>query len=412
MATAPRISTTTVIGRKALIATAVALVAASWFVLLSGWLGVMPGAVTVKRQNVLFNSDTSSWIHLMTDNDRPEEDVIHPLQTYLWRPECRGLYHLLHVFLPPEYAAILACRLFVGFVAGLGVGFMALLALHYGMETTQLIPLFLMYLLFSSSSTTALPEHFGISNGLLSVTFAVPLLVTSNAVRTAFFAVMAIACGGTTITNAIFPLWSFYRYTFKPLRQRWAIVAAAAPLALAACIFVYFRSSKVHWFVNFYLNLVVLRHPWRAVTYTIYALIAPAIGPTPLIWRHPGMDMVCYEPYEPLRLSYYFGIQGIGAIAWATLLLMSVYKGLQDARTRQAIQLLLGWILFNIVLHNVWGVELFLYAPHWSWALMGLVILGARHLRRSVTGSLVVPIMVCQIYTLLAIKGALQTIVQ
>jgi len=412
VATVPSISAPGVIRRKVLIATAVGLVAACWFVLLSGWLGVMPGTVTVKRNNVLFNSDTSSWMHRMTDTDRPREDFVHPLDFALWRPECRGLYHLLHVFLPPEYAAILACRLFVGSVAGLGVGFMALLALSVGIGTTQLIPLFLMYLLFSSSSTVALPEHFGISNGLLSLTFIVPLAVTNTAMRTAFLAVMAILCGGTTITNAIFPLWSFYRYIIRPLRQRFAIVAVAGSLGLAAFIFVYLKSSHIHSFVIQYLNRSVLYHPWRVVTYTIYAVICPAVAPTPRVYRVPGWDMVFYETGETLRLSYYFGIQAIGAIAWAILLLMSVYKGLQDDRTRQAVQLLLGWVLFNIVFHNVWGIELFLYAPHWSWALMGLVILGIRHLPRWVTGLLVVPIMGCQIYTLLAIKSALQTIVE
>jgi len=413
-APAPSISTATVMGQKALTAIAVGLVATTWFVLLSGWLGVTPGGITAKRHDVLFNSDASIWMHRMTDNDKPAVNLIHPLDTFLWRPECRGIYHLLNVFLPPDDAAILAGRLFVGFVAGLGVGFMAFLALQTGMGTIQLIPLFVMYLLFSSNSTVALPEHFGVSNGLLSLSFVVPLLVTSTTLRTAFLAVMAILCGGTTVTNAIFPVWSFYHYIIKPLRQRLAIVVVAGSVALAACIFVYLKSYAIHFFVAFYMNHSVLHHPWRAVTYAIYSFICPAVGPSPRVYRSPGWDMVFYDSggEPPLQVSSYFAVQGIGALAWAALLVTSVYKGLQDSRTRQAVQLLLGWILFNIVLHNVWGVELFLYAPHWSWALMGLVILGARHLPRLATGLLVVPIIGCQIYTLLAIKSALQTIVQ
>jgi hypothetical protein len=72
----------------------------------------------------------------------------------------------------------------------------------------------------------------------------------------------------------------------------------------------------------------------------------------------------------------------------------------------------LGWLLFNVVLHNIWGDEFVLYSPHWSWALMAIVILGARDLSRRFIAAIVVPVVASQIYTLFAIKQALQTIVQ
>jgi len=64
------------------------------------------------------------------------------------------------------------------------------------------------------------------------------------------------------------------------------------------------------------------------------------------------------------------------------------------------------------VFHNVWGDELFLYAPHWSWALMALVILGARRVPLVTIVLLFVPIAFCQVYTLTQVKYALSTIVR
>jgi hypothetical protein len=52
-----------------------------------------------------------------------------------------------------------------------------------------------------------------------------------------------------------------------------------------------------------------------------------------------------------------------------------------------------------------------LYAAHWSWALMGLVLLGARHLSLRVTAAIVIPVALCQALTLFQIKSALETIV-
>jgi len=123
--------------------------------------------------------------------------------------------------------------------------------------------------------------------------------------------------------------------------------------------------------------------------------------------------MVSYEPaYQPLHLSYYVGIQAVGALVWSVLFLKCLYEALSDHKTRPYVWLPLGWILFSIIFHNIWGDELQLYAPHWSWALMGLVLFGARHLSRKATIALVVPILVCQVYTLLMIKKALLTILQ
>ncbi len=399
-------------GRLAL-PVAVGLGAFIWFVLLSGWLGVKPGTVITARQNVLFNSDTALWIARMAGAPRLHMEAAHPLETAMWRPPIRALGHLLSTFLPADYAGVLAARLWVALIAGLGVGFLALLAVRLGIKPTECALLFIMYFLFTQSSTVCLPEHFGVSNGLLTITFVAPLLTASLAARMVMLGGFAVLNGGTTCTNILFPLGSAVHYYFKSVRVKLALLAAAIPCVVVAGYVFFRRSWSAHALWIGHYNVKVVHHPWLAIPYTIYALVCPAIGPVPEVLRWPGWDMVSYEPaMEPVHLSAYLGLPAVGALAWVVLLVLCVSRAVRDARTRPAVWLLLGWVLFNVIFHNMWGDELMLYSPHWSWALMALVVLGARHLPRRWLVALVLPLMVSQVYTLLAIRSALQTIVR
>jgi hypothetical protein len=391
----------------------VGFTAALWFILLSGWLGMTPGTVIAKRHNVLFSSDSALWAQRMIGDEHQAAHVVHPLETLLWRPPCRALQHLFGLFLPWDYAGLLAARLLVAIVAGVGVGFMAFLALHNGIKTTQLVLLFIMYLLFTCNSTAALPEHFGISNGLLSIAFVFPIVAASPEQRAIVLAILTVLCGGTTITNVLFPASSYLHYCVKSMRTKIYAATAMVVGGLGAFVFLYIRTWVLSHYIAKYKNLRLLYHPLKAGVYAIYAMVAPVVGPTPRVLRFPGWDMVSYEPgLEPFHVSYYFGFQALGAIAWIVLLLTCMYKALRDESTRTYMWLLLGWLLFNVVLHNIWGDEFVLYSPHWSWALMGIVILGARDLSRKFIAAIFVPLVASQIYTLFAIKQALQTIVQ
>ena len=397
--------------RVTTIAVIIGLAAVIWFVVLSGWLKVTPGSVMTKRQNILFNSDTNLWLDRMVGNERSPEQVIHPLEIVFWRPPCRALQHLLEVFMPPEEAGIFAARLLVALVHGLGVGFLAFLALRIGVKLPQCILLFIIYLLFTSNATAALPEHFGISNGLLSITFVVPILLADSVARTAFLAVMVILCGGTTITNALYPLAALWQYGFRSMRARLFVLAAAVPAGLAVGLFLYMKSYTIHHFVTAYSTFRLLHDPLRACVHAVYTFLSPAVGPTPRVMREPGWDMVSYEPaHDVLRFSYYFGLQAVGVIAWIFLLIKCTRNALRDEPTRLYVWLPLGWIVFSAIFHNIWGDELLLFSPHWSWALMALVILGARDLSLKFVATVFVPIVVSQVYTFLTIKSALETI--
>jgi len=272
----------------------------------------------------------------------------------------------------------------------------------------KLILLFLTYLLFTSNAVASLPEHWGITNGLLSITFVAPVLMASVQSKTIFLLGMVFLAGGTILTNTVFPLVSLIYYSV-PKRLKIVLMVALILAGLGLVIFLYSRSESIHWFVNRYLNVRLIHHPLQASMYAILALVFPAVGPTPHVLRYPGFDMVSYEPW---RFTSYTGIQAVAAVAWLALLFGCGFKGFKDDRTRPYAWLLVIWLLFNVVLHNIWGDEFLLYSPNWSWALMGLVVLGARHFSRAAVATMAIPVIVCQVHTLLAIKSALQTITQ
>jgi hypothetical protein len=47
-----------------------------------------------------------------------------------------------------------------------------------------------------------------------------------------------------------------------------------------------------------------------------------------------------------------------------------------EARTALAVLAL--WICGNILVHLLWGDEMFMYSPHWSWALAAIPLLAAK----------------------------------
>jgi hypothetical protein len=432
-----------------LAACGIGFIAVVWFVLLSGWIGVAPGSVVLARQNVLFNSDTSSWIDEMAHGREPEAKAVHPLEVLIWRPPSRAFSMALRLFMTRERADVLGPRVLVALVAGVGVGSLALVALLSGVHWIQCAVLFAMYLLFSSSVTISLPEHFGLSSGLLSLSFAAPIIFADRRLTTTALAMLTVLCGGTTITNAAYPIAALYNTAVTGLKARRKIEAGlGVALVLAAFLFVdsqravvtghsvlgsraswigrmYMKTARVHSHVLDYLNLRLIVRPASAAVYGVYAVIAPAVGPAPVVRVNRGHQMVTYESGQPLRWSRlgivgfsgvrlrdYSGPSAIGAVAWTMMWCWCLYQATRAPATRRWLWLPLAWLAFNILLHNMWGDELFLYAPHWSWALMAVVILGASRVPRVAVIALVIPIAFGQLYTLSRLKAALAIISQ
>jgi hypothetical protein len=386
-------------------------IAVIWFLTLSGWMDMKPGKVMMNRPNVLFSSDTNRWVDRFAGNTKLPPihpyGFVHPLEEPIWRATCRFLYYPLKAFMSSDDAIVLSARLNVALVAGIGVGFLFLIGLRTGLNNLKLILLFVICLLCTSNVTVCLPEHFGFEYGLLAATFAATMLVRSKPTRAILLTAFAVVDGGTIITNVLFPVGCFIRFCIESTRLRLAALATAALMSTAAGVVLVRQSSTIHWFTVRYSNLSLLNHPVQALINSICFLVYPVIGPYPQVARYPGWDMVTYDP---MKLSYYSWAQAFAVVAWFVLLSACVVKGLREEGMRPYVWTLLAWLGFNIVFHNMWGTELYLYAPDWCWALIALLILGARNLSPRFLFAMFVPIVVGQAFTLFHMKAALETI--
>lgn len=399
-------------------AAAVGVCTIAWFLALSAWFGLRPGSILLTRPNILFSSDTNAWIERFGGETKLPRvfpyHYIHPLEVELWRPPCRAIGHVLKLFLPQDEADVLSARLLPAILFGMGTTALSFLGLSMGLGKTRCALLFSIYMLFTSSVTAVLPEHYAISNGLLSLAFVAPFFIGAQRIKYGVLGALTLLAGGTIITNFAFPLGSLVRYYSAARRFRWRLIALPAAGTAAVSAGFYFFSYSVHWFVSRYLNARLFHAPWRAVEYTLGMIVVPVVGPMPQVHRFPGFDQVSFEP---LRFGDYSWIQAIAAAAWLTLLIRSVGKALEEKRLRLPwisgeVWMLLGWLAYQALAHNIWGDEFLLYAPDWTWALIALVVMGAPYLSRLFVAAMAALIAIGQVYTLLAIHAGFLTIHQ
>lgn len=393
---------------------AVGLVAFIWFLALSEWLLVRPGTIMVQRSNVLFHSDTSLSIKRMTARTFPQQPAfqyfVHPLELLVGWPVCRAVASLLGTFLPSHYAMILAPRLVVAAVAATGVGALAAVAGRQGIAGARYVLLLPVYLLFTANTVVALPEHFGISHGLLSIAFAVASLASHEGLTRIVLGWLAVLAAGTTLTNGLFPFACLVQKVVRSVRLGTTISLAAITGVAGITLLLARQSDSIGWFVHRFLNMRVFENPAEAVLQAVLSFVYPAIGPTPAV--KPVLGSPLAVMYTPFDVTAYSWVQGLGALAWVCLCGACVVTALRSEVTRSWALGLLGWILYNAALHNIWGDEIFLYSPHWSWALMGLVLLGVRGLSVGCVTVLALPLIAAQVATLVSIRNAIISIVQ
>jgi len=398
-----------------------AAVAAAWLFVLSGVTGVVPGAPLTKRINVLFSSDSADTIKDYVGDRVVRGQGVHRLINLIYVAPVRAGYRGLRKVMPEEQAAVVAGRGFNAAIAGIGVGCVIGLALRRGLRISALPPLLMVNLLATSMVLVAVPEHFGVSYSLLSMTFVVAAADLRLIWALGLLGVFTVVDAGVTLTNGAFPVaasavvvWrksggrfpSWFLWTF-------GVMLLLGSAGLTAIVWhLESRHEPVMTWIRTYFNMRLVNDPASAGTFACRGLVDPVIGPTPVV--NPGDDttppMVSYEPCDaPYRLWPYDLAQGVGAACWIFLFLMSCVT-LFRSPDRSLAVLLSGWIGFNLIFHNVWGMEFFLYSPHWSWALLAMVFLGARHQPTPRIVLLCLPLAAAQFLTLTKIWAAVALI--
>lgn len=275
---------------------------------------------------------------------------------------------------------VVAARLLTALVAG--VGALAVCAVRFGVPLLHGVVMLTSYLLFSSQIVSALPEHFGISMGLLSVAWSVFVLDFARRTKAILLVVLAFLTSATTITNGAFPLLLLALVALGPrfrelsVRPRARLVAGLAWVGLvtltAAGVVLVLESPPVRdrleqrrvGLVSFQGRLV--HDPAEAILYGVRGLVDPVVAPDPGVVNEdsPATRMVTHEPY---RRDWPYGVwPGVAVVAWLAVLACCGRAVVRTPVLWQAGSPLIAWVVFNAVFHNIWGDEYFLFSPHWS----------------------------------------------
>lgn len=395
------------------------LAVVSLFVL-SGLMGAVPGSPVLQRKDVLFNADCGDVVRDYV-SDRPIREMgVHPLFHWLYSRPAHYCYLALRTALPEPQAAAIVGRTFNAIVAGAGVGCLVFLALKRGLAPVFLVPLLPVYLLSTAMVLVAVPEHWGISLGLLSATFAIAASELRFGTALALLGLLAILAAGITVTNALFPISATACVVRRHSGGRfasWFLWGGSSAVLLGiAALALYIFSSESRWErfafrISMFLNRRLSQEPMKASAFVARGLVDPVVGSKPALDKnYLGTWMMTYEPTDaPYRLWPYDLIQTIAAVCWLILLLLSC-RSLFRSRHHQLALLLLGWVVFNLLFHNYWGDEFFLFSPHWLWALMATVFLGARSLSLSWVLLLCGLVVIGQVHTLLQFHEVLTAI--
>lgn len=396
-------------------------VTAVWFFVLSGLLGAVPNEPVGTRIDAYFQVDAGGRIADAATGAFGRAVVVHPLFYFVFTLPISKLAWLLSGWFPPELTALYACRWYAAIAVGIGVGRLSAALVRFGVTPLRVALVGPLFLLGTSQTTTALPDHFAPSVGLLCYAFAVFLDDRSgHGHRTRLkLAVLTFLAWGITVTNGIFPAallawrWADGRRSLP----RWVLYAAGAVVLLGGAFAVWVagfdprdHSNPLVWRVRGYLTGRLLNDPAGAAARTLRGLTDVAVGPTPAIDtnNYDKTPMLTYEPTHSAYRAWPFdAVQGTSAAVWLALLGVAVVLALRDERSRWPAVVLLGWTGGSLGFHLLWGDEFFLYTQHHAWALATLVAMGLRSVPPWALVAPVAAIAVGQVWTLMRIREKL-----
>lgn len=362
---------------------------------LGRYLGAIPGSAYADYLDILFSADTGTRWTALTDPNPAHFPIAHLLLNHIWGRLGAALAWVLSFVWPGDAGRFYGAVGLVCSAAAAGFACLAYCALRLNPRRVNLLILLPVCLLFTSNTIIAQPDHFGLSFGLLALTTLAMLPGARGAARTSLLGLTGFLCAMTTLTNGLYPalvaaIVHRDRLTWANARRfRYVILAIAAAGALVVVPVAVKRlpsllrptGSLGDSRITLYLNIRLLSDPLSAARYAGSALLYPAVGPSPTTWTSDEDGHV--QPrvsYETSVLGDYQPLSAVAAVAWVLLLAAASWVLVRSPDLRNFALALFGWIVFNLLFHNMWGDEFFLFSPHWSWALMLVVLLGSRGL--------------------------------
>ncbi|CAN5378081.1 hypothetical protein BH11PLA2_BH11PLA2_49160 [soil metagenome] len=234
----------------------------------------------------------------------------------------------------------------------------------------------------------AIPDHFGISTGLIAACFTVMIMPGIDRRRLMILAMLAVAMFGVTITNALLPFGLMCGILMRQyghhLRSRIGVACLLVIVAVVTTVTLLVWNTptireRVSERIALYLNWRIVDQPMMALEYTGRGIIDCAVAPPPLLTLDnlDQLPMLTYEPHRPFVESWpYDPIQTMGVLAWIFLLLNGIRASIRQRDLHFVNIAIAIWLLYNAAFHNFWGDEYFLYSPHSTGPLLLLAAIG------------------------------------
>ena len=347
-------------------------VALGLYLLIGRLLFVYPGTLVTEEIDVIFSSDAGERWKLLSGSTPPQVTITHPLLCYLWGTPGSLISKIAEQFMAPEVARLYSAHWLVCGVAAAGVGCMMFVVFRITEIRWKPLCMLPIILAFTCTSLVVLPDHFGISFGVFAASSVIFLPFLGRRTRLALVILFGLLLGGTTLTNGLFAALAgtvLFRQEITSMstalsrRQRYTVGVALVLGCLLVVALGFHRMSRQTTVAALFLNWRLFLDPVGAARLTVFAWVTPAVGPTPKIVEindHPALT------YNFVTLSNYTPLAAIAALAWIALVVPCVGYGIRAAETRPMAVVLLAWVAFNCLFHNIWGDEFFLFSPHWA----------------------------------------------
>lgn len=364
--------------------------AAAWMFVLATWTGFRIGRPVHTRDNLVFDLDVPTVARTLLNEADPKFKSRHRLARPIWGPVGATLKTVLSRVVDTEQARSIATRLMMAVAGGIGFASLWFVAQRQRLTLSIRLLLFVMFAVFSTQILCSVPEFYGISASLLSLTFAVYCSNLRLPWKAAALAALTLIGAGTTTTVGAVPaaclaLSVLFAYLPPDRARKWVVVATIAGTCLATLAVgalamgpyrKAIRETAAGKGVGIGSHYRILCNPELTPGFALRGLIHPAVGTNPEIeegpTNRPTFNRSIWNQTDRIALA--------GQLAWLVLLVWGTVSSLRNGLQHFEAMLLVGWIAANLALHNIWGNEFFLYSPHWAWALFGLVILGAQRI--------------------------------
>lgn len=345
-----------------------------WIFWLSGYMAVVNGGVTSLTINVLFNADASLWIDRINKIGKPfwmEFSVSHPFRPFLMGVPARGIAFFCSLFLDHLSAAIVAAKLFNAIFFALSISAVSFLGFFWKINYWKILAVVAFFCLFSSNSVVAAPDHFGVSMSLMLISAVAAVVIQKTSSSLKFQVIFSLLIFGVTSTNIVFSILVIVYILNRDsivdvggiLKKKVVYVSLFSIGILSFSFLFWLTRGKSSSMILGLTHFRIFLDPFSAFQYLIAGFVFPVFSPLPTV----AEGLVSFEPIKIVNLNFLYCFF---AMMWIFYLIFFFLKEFKKSKLSVFVLVLFPWILFNIVFHNIWGDEFFLYSPHWSWVFL------------------------------------------